>query len=191
MPIFGVTASSNMSTKLTDFYQIATTTLGSAQSNIEFTSIPATYTHLQLRCLLQTNRGTYGRDGVLMQFNADTGSNYSYHLLGGDGSTAYGGNGTSTSNMPLPEIMTSTAGANVFGVMIIDVLDYANTNKFKTTRTIGGGDHNGTIATLGGTVSLNSGNWRSTNAITSIKLTPSVGTNFSANSSIQLYWVKA
>jgi len=44
MPIFGITASSNMSIKLTDFYQIATTTVGStAVANVEFTSIPADY----------------------------------------------------------------------------------------------------------------------------------------------------
>lgn len=191
MPIFGITASSNMSIKLTDFYQIATTTLGSAQSNITFSNIPADYTHLQLRCMLQTNRGTYGRDTTLMQLNSDTGSNYSYHNLGGDGSSTYAGGVASSSFIALPQVSTSTAGADYFGVIIIDILDYKDTTKYKTIRAIGGGDHNGTIATLGGTVSINSGNWRSTNAITSIKIYPDQGTNFSADSSIQLYGVKA
>jgi len=77
MPIFGITASSNMSIKLTDFYQIATTTLGSAQSSVEFTSIPADYTHLQIRAITKDSRGT-APNNVYMQFNADTSTNYWY-----------------------------------------------------------------------------------------------------------------
>ena len=41
------------------FFQIATTTLNVATSTVTFSSIPGTYTHLQLRASYQTSRGTY------------------------------------------------------------------------------------------------------------------------------------
>jgi len=179
MPIFGITASSNMSIKLTDFYQIATTTLGSAQSSIEFTGIPSTYTHLQIRGI--TYNSSTSRD-VFMQFNTDTGSNYSRHYLYGDGSSASSGANTSDVNI---SVGYTSLTSNIFGVSVIDILDYANTNKYKTTRSLAGYDANGS-----GLVVLYSGNWRSTAAITSIKLYPGNG-NFNQYSSFQLYGIKA
>jgi hypothetical protein len=79
----------------------------------------------------------------------------------------------------------STGGANVFGTFIIDILDYANTSKYKTQRGLGGADLNGS-----GYISFNSGNWRNTNAITSISLTPLYGSQFAQYSSFALYGIK-
>ena len=192
MPIFGITASSNMSTKLTDFFQIATTTLGSAQSSIEFTSIPADYTHLQIRGLVrvQSSGGVDG-DNLKMQFNSDTATNYSRHGLVGSGATATSFGAASASFAGVGVALRSAALANNFSVSIIDILDYANTNKYKTTRAISGYDNNGTGSYPGYAI-LYSGNWRSTSAITSIKLTTDAdGTNFLQYSSFALYGVKA
>ena len=191
MPIFGVTASSNMSTKLTDFYQIATTTLGSAQSSIEFTSIPSTYTHLQIRGLVrvQSSGGVDG-DNLKMQFNSDTATNYSRHGLIGSGTTATSFAVTSASFATAGMALRSAALANNFSVSIIDILDYANTNKYKTTRAISGYDNNGTGSYPGYAI-LYSGNWRSTSAITSIKLTTDAdGTNLLTGSTFALYGIK-
>lgn len=180
MPIFGITASSNMSTKLTDFYQIATTTLGSAQSSVEFTGIPSTYTHLQIRTITKDSRGT-APNNVYMQFNADTSTNYSYHGLIGDGSAASADAGATQSFVIVGVDSTATS---TFGAFICDILDYANTNKFKTTRSILGFDANGS-----GSVRMWSGNWRSTSAVTSIKLYADSG-NLSQYSSFALYGIK-
>ena len=191
MPIFGITASSNMSTKLTDFYQIATTTLGSAQSSIEFTSIPSTYTHLQIRGLVrvQSSGGVDG-DNLKMQFNSDTATNYSRHGLVGSGATATSFGAASASFAGVGIALRSAALANNFSVSIIDILDYANTNKYKTTRAISGYDNNGTGSYPGYAV-LYSGNWRSTSAITSIKLTTDAdGTNLLTGSTFALYGIK-
>jgi hypothetical protein len=79
----------------------------------------------------------------------------------------------------------STSGSNIFGSFVCDILDYRDTNKFKTIRTIGGFDNNGS-----GVVSLRSGVYRSTNAITSIKLFNNPGNNFAQYSSCALYGVK-
>lgn len=185
MPIFGITASSNMSIKLTDFYQIATTTLGSSNF-VEFTNIPTDYTHLQIRGIARGATANTGFHQTYIQFNGDTASNYSSHVLYGEGtnigSLNYGSNYLSV--MALPGTNNT---ASSFGIMILDILDYRNTNKFKTTRCLTGADVNGT-----GYLWYNSGNWRSTNAITSIKIYANDGSGyFSQYSSFQLYGVKA
>jgi hypothetical protein len=191
MPIFGITASSNMTTKLTDFYQIATTTLGSATSTVTFSSIPADYTHLQIRASYQTSRGTYPLDKIFIRFNSDTASNYSSHNLKGDGASASSGAENTTQIVDADSSSTTAAsGGLVFGALIMDILDYANTNKYKTTRALSGFDTNGTVSGYGGRAALISGNWRSTSAITSITFTVDNAANYSANSKFSLYGIK-
>jgi len=173
----------------TAFESIATTTVGSGgAANIEFTSIPATYTHLQIRSLAQTNRSSIGRDIVNINVNSDTGSNYARHYLSGDGASAVRGNSASLTKGELTEVGT-TAGAS-FGAFVVDLLDYANTNKYKTIRSLGGVDVNGTVGGYGGTISLYSTLWQSTSAITSIKLAPLNGTQFNQYSHFALYGIK-
>ena len=194
MPIFGITASSNMSIKLTDFYQIATTTVGSGgASNIEFTNIPSTYTHLQLRGITRTSRTNYSVDILCIQFNSDTATNkYATHTLAGDGGSAFSYASTTSGYIYNNQVATNLADSNIFGVTIIDILDYTNTNKYKTTRSIGGLDINGNpTAQKYGSVGLASGVWLSTNAVTSIKIFGEVGTTLQQYSSFQLYGVKA
>ena len=63
-----------------DFESIATTTVGSGGiADVTFSSIPATYTHLQLRGIARTNRADSNQDAVVVRFNSDTGNNYSRH----------------------------------------------------------------------------------------------------------------
>jgi len=192
-PILGIWASANQSQFIstTAFESISTVTVGAGgTSTVTFSSIPSTYTHLQLRVFAQTNRGTYGRDGFIMRFNSDSGSNYSYHYLVGDGSTIGAGGASSQSQMRTPEVTSTTAGSTTFGGFIMDILDYSNVSKNKTVRMLGGGDHNGTIAGLGAQVELSSGGWYSTSAISSITLSPNVGTSISQYSKFALYGIK-
>ena len=178
MPILGILASAITGNLVTNSYEsIATTTLGSATASVTFSSIPATYTHLQIR--------GFARSTVDSQldttFNSDTGANYSYHSILGYGSGVEASGGANTTKI-IMEAMTNTA--SVFTGYIIDILDYANTNKYKTTRNLAGFDSNG-----GGRVSLNSGNWRNTNAITSVTLTAR-DTTFAQYSQFALYGIK-
>jgi len=69
-------------------------------------------------------------------------------------------------------------------VTIIDVLDYQDTNKFKTSRSLSGFDANGS-----GQVLLSSGSWRSTVAVNSITLLAGAG-NWTSVSQFTLYGVK-
>ena len=173
------------------FFQIATTTLGSATSTVTFSSIPADYTHLQIRASYQTSRVTYPLDKIFIRFNSDSGSNYSCHNLKGDGSSASSGAENSTQIVDADSSSTTAAsGGETYGGLVMDILDYANTNKYKTTRAMVGFDTNGTVAGYGGRISNLSGSWRSTSAITSITFTIDNAANFSVDSKFALYGMK-
>jgi len=193
MPIFGITSSSGLGTRiLGDFESIATTTVSTPVASVTFSAIPATFTHLQIRASLQTVRATYPLNKIFWSFNSDTASNYSSHSVFGDGSSATSGAENTTAISGFDNFSTNTGNSSeVYGVLIMDILDYANTNKYKTSRALSGFDVNGTIATYGGRVGLTSGNWRNTNAITSVTFTVDNAANFTADSSFALYGVKA
>jgi hypothetical protein len=173
-----------------DFESIATITVGTATSTVTFSSIPATYTHLQLRSFSQDSRATYGITETRITFNGDSSAVYARHQLVGDGSTVFSDGVTNFQYMILGDGTFGTTTGGTFGAGIADILDYANTNKFKTIRQISGVDINGTIAGYGGRAGLSSGVWRSTSAISSITLLAQNG-NFSQYSQFALYGVKA
>ena len=160
-----------------DFESISTTTLSVAASSVTFSSIPATYTHLQIRYIA---RATVD-DNTSVRFNGDTASNYSNHYLYGQGASV--ASAAILSSFFYIDILT--ASSTTYNAAIVDILDYANTNKYKTARAIAGIDLNGS-----GNVWLASGNWRNTAAITSITLFLSNG-NYQQYSSFALYGVKA
>jgi hypothetical protein len=182
-----LSAASNSITTLesTKYDSIQTVTLSSAQNVVTFSSIPSTYKHLQVRYLARTSRAE-GAEDLMMQFNSDTGSNYSFHyFLGtGSGTPAVSGAGTQTF-MYIPSVPASTAIANSFGAGIVDILDYANTDKYKTMRVLGGEERNGS-----GTISFESGSWRNTNAISTVTLKTINSNNFVQHSSFALYGIK-
>ena len=177
MPIIGITASSNQTIKLTNFISIATTTVGAGgTSSINFTSIPQTYTHLQIRGIWATSAA----QNLKIQFNSDTGANYKAHFLYGDGATV---SSSVTSISPNSMSLGYNASSTSFEASICDILDYTNTNKYKTIRSLDGNDRNGA-----GDIEFDSGVWLNTAAITSINLTPQTGT-ISQFSSLALYGV--
>lgn len=184
-PILGILASGIQGSKKTAYESIATATVGSGGADyVEFTSIPTTYTHLQLRYIARTSR-TETDDGFSIQVNSDTGTNYRYHYLAGSGSAASAYSEGSMSGYQVPYVSAANAPANAFGVGIFDLLDYQNTNKYKVARIIGGEDGNG-----GGWVALNSGLWLNTAAITSIKCQSNTLGNFVQYSHFALYGIK-
>jgi hypothetical protein len=167
------------------FDSIQTITVGGGgASSVDFTSIPSTYTHLQIRGISRAT-AAIGDQMLYFQLNGDTSSNYSYHAVSGNGSSAASSGASSASFLIAQQSPGNNKGASMYGSYVIDILDYANTNKFKTTRCIGGFDANGS-----GELGLTSGNWRNTNAITSIKLYLGIY-NFAQYSSFGLYGVKA
>lgn len=167
-----------------DFESIATVLVGAGgAADVTFSSIPSTYQHLQIRIMSRRTSANANDEQTYIQFNGDTASNYSHHLLYGTGAAVAALAGTSTAFMAFYE--TPGATSNGFNGAIIDVLDYKDTNKNTTIRTLAGFDNNGAANSLG----LASGLWRSTAAITSIKLYPSIG-NWGQHSHFALYGIK-
>jgi hypothetical protein len=187
MPILGIIASQNYS-RFTDtgaMFPIAMVNVGSAgASTIEFTSIPQTYKHLQVRGIARTNRAAT-TDFAKLRFNSDSTTNYSIHGLEADGSAAAAYGVASQDNINIYRFGSATATASVFGVSVIDILDYTSTNKYKTVRSLGGADNNGS-----GVLGLVSGAWLSTSAITSIQIIPGIGTSFNQYTQFALYGIK-
>jgi hypothetical protein len=181
MPILGILASS-MRGSTNSYESIATTTVGSGgQSTITFSSIPSTYKHLQIRFL---TRSASSFTQVGMKINSDTGANYAAHQLTGNGSSATAAAGSSVSG-PVTVPIRVPDTASIFGGAVMDVLDYANTSKYKTFRTLSGADLNGS-----GQIILASTLWMNSNAITQIDFTTSDGFNFAQYSQIALYGIK-
>jgi hypothetical protein len=191
MPIlFGTIASSNQQARADTgvMFPISAITVGSgAPSAITFSSIPATYTHLQIRYIVRTN--STGVEALVLDFNNDNSGSYGFgnHRLEGNGSTASAGNGGGSpyTAMFLNPIPPTNSTANVYGIGIIDILDYANTNKNKVVRSLGGYDANGS-----GYANISSGAFFKTDAITRIDVKITSGVTFLANSQIALYGIK-
>ena len=184
-PMLGILASQitgHLSTN--SFESIQTVTVGSGgSSSISFSSIPSTYKHLQIRWIAR-NGASANTDSFSMRYNSDSGANYSWHWIYADGATATA-YGTGTQNQINVQCTTgSTPAATYMGAGVIDILDYANISKNKTSRSLGGADVNG-----GGALFYMSGAWYNTSAITNIGIISNSG-NFSQYSSFALYGIK-
>ena len=169
------------------YESIATVTVGSGgTSTITFSSIPATYTHLQIRGIAKSARSGTARNDLIIKLNGSS-TTYSHHQLYGDGSSA-AALGTSSTTQGLLGIncVPSSGYTSQFGVVVADILDYLSTNKNKTIRSLAGTDNNGA-----GFISLSSALWYATPAaITSIDLTVDGGHNFEQYSQFALYGIK-
>lgn len=154
-----------------------------ANSGFTFTNIPTTFTHLQLRIFARSH--ATAETLIFIRVNADFATTtYRNHFLYADGATAFAGDyGTGRNYLIFQFEAPNNATANVFGTILIDILDYANTNKNKVFRSIGGYDNNGS-----GAVAFNSGLWPVTSAITQLDVGSFTG-GLAANSRIDLYGI--
>jgi hypothetical protein len=168
---------------VTNSYEsIATVTVGAlGTDSISFTSIPSTYKHLQVRWIARDTTSNLGY--AFLRFNSDSGSNYSYHTLFGDGSSVGVDTGSSQTNA-VAGLYGGTA--NIFAANVLDILDYADTNKYKTTRVLDGFDVNGS----GGYVEFTSSGWRSTVAVNELSIRAQAGKAFNQYSHFALYGIK-
>ena len=148
-------------------------------STIDFTNIPSTYSHLQIR-------GTYtGQTGGTIRYRVgngsiDTGANYSGHQMSGNGSSMDTWNYSPDNDSAYLLLESQQAYQWTF---VSDLIDYSATNKFKAIRNLVGADNNGS-----GFVGIMSAMWRSNNPITNIRIYTQGG-NF-VNSTFALYGIK-
>jgi hypothetical protein len=151
------------------------TVTGSPASSVTFSlSGISGYTDLVLVCNAKVTTGT---PTIRLQFNSDTGSNYSATILYGDGSSA--GSVRVSSQASINQGLCTTE----FGTTQIHLMNYSNATTNKTTlcnyRNIGP-----TYGEAGAIAGL----WRNTAAITSITIFPASST-FATGSTFSLYGI--
>lgn len=187
MPILGILASSRPSAAVDTgaMFPLQVITVGpSNASSVEFTNIPSTYTHLQVRAISRSTASTTNT-GVKATFNSASTNYYALHQLYGDGSSAIASPNPASSYIVTGHQTGASATGNIFGTMVMDVLDYANTNKNKTVRTFTGYDANGS-----GLILFRSSLWMNTNAITSISFSSEAAGDIAQYSQFALYGIK-
>jgi hypothetical protein len=172
------------------FESIATVTAAGGETTLTFNSISSAYKHLQIRGLYKdTFSASLSNATLHLRFNNDSATNYTTHVLNGNGTTASSSAQTGITYINIPDagITAGTGHTNIFGSSMIEILDYASTTKNKTTRSISGNNVNSTSTSFG--VDLNSGLWLSTAAVTRIDLIRD-STAFFAGSTFALYGIK-
>ena len=154
---------------------LATQTLGSAAASVTFSSISGAYTDLVLIVSSSASVASY----ISLQYNADTGTNYSVTLMRGNGSAASSARYASTN-----EIYVSVASINTTEInnTIVQFQNYSNTTTYKTNLSRANNASLSTDASVG--------LWRNTAAINSIKIL-NTGANFAIGSTFTLYGIAA
>jgi hypothetical protein len=163
------------------YEKIQTTTLTSDQNDIEFTSIPATYTDLIIVFSgSSTNTGS-SSNGMRCRLNSDTNTNYSQTKLNGEGSSATSGRASSQTFFEGEIGQTSNTSPSI---NIFQIMSYSNTTTFKTILI-----RTSIPSTV---VQAHVALYRSTSAISTVTLSRDFGTNqLKSGSTATLYGIKA
>jgi hypothetical protein len=190
MPVLGIVASQisgHLFAPSGAYDSIATVTLGTAASSVTFSSIPSTYTHLQVRVFARSARADWG-DTLQVRVNGDTGANYYGHYLLGNGAATFAGSyGATTGLLYCGTVSAGSAPVGTFGGPIIDILDYTSANKNKVFRVLHGADNNSS----NGAVGFLSAAWNnSSTAINSLVFSVDSASNFAQYTSFALYGIK-
>ena len=164
----------------TTYQLISSVTVGSGgAASMAFTSIPATYTDLVVKISGRTNHSGYA-DGMDLTFNSNA-SSYTYKYFQGDGSTVSTGTGSAK---VFGRTNASTSTASTFGNTEVYISNYASSNNksFSIDSVV---ENNATSGDdwLAGNL------WSNSAAITSISITPQVGTTFLEYSTAYLYGI--
>ncbi len=171
----------------TDYELIQTYVLGSSQSSVTFSNLgdySSTYKHLQMRWVARGDNGSAGL-GAFSRLNGDSGNNYNWHYLNGNGSTVSSSNpGGSVTRALTGVFPAASSTSNAFGAAIVDLLDAYSTTKNKTFRDLSGNASSGFNL-----IDVDSGLWRNTNSVTSWEIFAEAG-NFVTGSRFSLYGIK-
>ena len=160
------------------FDLLETTTLTSSASSVTFSGLGAYsgYKSLQIRTVISADFS----GSIWLRANSDTGSNYAWHRLQGNGSSAASQSATTQSKMEIHYVYGLGWSAGVY-----DLLDFSSTSKYKTFRGLGG------VADATSVIRLMSGLWQNTSAVTSLTISPpDGGYNLLTGSRFSLYGVK-
>jgi len=164
---------------------ISSVTVGSGgAANMEFTSIPATYTDLLLKLSVRSNRANVTDNFSVVRFNEDSGANYSIRRLRGNGSVAFSNMTSLVTQLNIDAtIPGANATASTFASTEIYIPNYASSNN-KSIQFDSVGEDNVTQAFQ----FLTAGLWSNSSAISSIKLF-SNNANYTEHSIAYLYGI--
>ena len=164
---------------------LETQTLASSASSVTFTGLGSysDYKHLQIRMVTRASDAA-GIKEYRLRLNGDSGTNYSSHVLYGNGSVVSSESSTSSDTIRKQFTTAATNDTNAFGAAVLDVLDFSSSSKNTTLRSLFGSP-GGTFNTVG----LSSGLWINTSAVTSIQVFLS-SNSFIAGSRFSLYGIK-
>lgn len=164
------------------FELIASSTLASAASSIDFTSIPSTYTDLVVKLSVRATTASTD-DQLRIKFNGNAvGTNFSLRGIQGTGSSV--SSGTSTTGWIVGGINANTSTASTFTNVELYLPNYAGSN-YKSMSVDSAMENNATTAYA----EMNAVLFSNTTAISSLSfLLPS--NNLAAYSSAYLYGVK-
>jgi hypothetical protein len=161
----------------TTYDKIATTTLSSAASSIDFTSIAASWTDLRVVFTWVPSATSLN---LRIRLNGDSTTLYSDTYINGDGTAATSGKDTASNSWTVNQVQNPSATIPTFTT--VDIFSYAGST-FKTGLITNQNDKNGT-----GIVQYEVGLYRSTTAITQVNLVASSGT-FNIGSTATLYGI--
>ena len=168
-----------------DYELIESQILGTTASSITFSSLAtyaSTYKHLQIRLTARDNLAD-NINVLFARLNGDTGTNYTSHLLRGNGSNVASFRSAATTYIEAGMTASNTTTANGFSSVVIDILDAFSSTKNTTTRSLSG------LASNANDVRITSGLFINTASITSITLGP-VGASFVSGSRFSLYGIR-
>jgi hypothetical protein len=167
----------------TTYEAIATVTVGSGgAANIEFTSIPGTYTDLLVKCSL---RGDNGSTVSAIGFNSDTSTaNYSQRRIYGNGSSVASDTNTNLGFISPIGNNSTDYTADTFSNMEIYIPNYASSNN-KSVSVDAVTENNATLSYTTFTAGL----WSQTTAISSIQINRVSG-NYVQYSTATLYGIR-
>ena len=158
------------------YTRIAAQCLTAAAASVTFSSIPATYTDLVLVCNLGS---TSALQAIIMRANNDTGSNYSYRMMRGNGSTASAEQQASQTQVRIA-VAVDTSDKPGDENIITNIMNYSNTTTFKTFL--------GRAGQAGTATEANVSMWRSTAAINRLDI-GLTGSTFVPGSTFTLYGI--
>ncbi len=157
-------------------------------SSVTFGSISGSYDHLCIKASARSDDVQY-YDHFGIQFNSDTGSNYSNTNLFAFTTTPSSSSAATTQIQHLYGITAGSNLADTFGTATIWIPQYTNTANFKQVIGTGAAENNSTTDSQWA-VSMIAGLWSDTSAITDIDLFPAQGLDdFVQYSTFTLYGV--
>ena len=165
-------------------YLIDSRVLDSSASIVSFNNIDVfsgVYKHFQIVITARSSRASID-DQITLHINDNVGTNYAWHRLLGNGSTVSSTGATSTTTPQLGAIPANSATANIFGGLIVDLLDPYSSTKSTTVRSLNG--------FAGNWIALHSILYINKDPVDSIQMT-SLNGNFMIGSRFSLYGVTA